>query len=241
VNLRTGPGLDYSILEVLPPGEAITVNGELASRDWYKVVAADQRAGWLAAAYVTLSTHAEVPVVAAPAAPPATPTPARQADQPQTAAAVNVGQVTAIGDSVMLGAAPALYRAISGIEVDAVVGRQVYTGISDLQSRRASGRLGAEVVIHLGTNGTFTSGEFDQIMSVLSGVRRVVFVNDKADRSWIAGNNAVISAGVSRYGAARLVDWYDDTISSPQLFYGDGIHLQPAGQTLYANLIAGAL
>ena len=80
----------------------------------------------------------------------------------------------------MLGAVRGLQKDIRGLTVvDAEVGLQVYDAIGILKSRRASGQLGNLVVVHLGNNGTFTKRQFDQIMRILYGVDRVVFVNVK--------------------------------------------------------------
>ncbi|HJQ29314.1 MAG TPA: acyltransferase family protein, partial [Rubrobacter sp.] len=82
------------------------------------------------------------------------------------------GSVSAIGDSVMLGAVGRLQKDMQGLTVvDAEVGLQVYTAIDILKARRASGQLGEVVVVHLGNNGTFTKEQFDQIMRILSGHR----------------------------------------------------------------------
>src|SRR5829696_1058031 len=98
---------------------------------------------------------------------------------PSSASAYN-GSVSAIGDSVMLGAVPRLQKDIKGLGVvDAEAGLQVYDAIRILQSRRATSQLGSLVIVHLGNNGAFTKQEFDQIMHVLSGVDKVVFVNVK--------------------------------------------------------------
>ncbi len=149
------------------------------------------------------------------------------------------GSVSAIGDSVMLGAVGRLQKEIRGLAVvDAEVGMQVYTAIDILRARQASGQLGEVVIVHLGNNGTFTAGQFDEIMRVLSGVDRVVFVNVKVPRAWERSNNEVISAGVQRYPNAVLVDWYSGTINSPELFYGDGFHLRPRGQRAYADMVS---
>lgn len=172
-----------------------------------------------------------------PAAAPGTAEPAATAP----AVSRNVGRVTAIGDSVMLGAAPELRQDLGTVDVDAAVSRQVAAGIGVLASRRAAGQLGPTVVIHLGTNGTFTAGEFDQIMQILQGERRVVFVNVRVDRSWEPGNNAVIAAGVQRYGTTRLVDWHGAASARAGLFANDGFHLRPEGAALYASLIASAV
>jgi peptidoglycan/LPS O-acetylase OafA/YrhL len=151
------------------------------------------------------------------------------------------GSVSAIGDSVMLGAVGGLQKDIQGLTVvDAEVGLQVYTAIDILKARRASGQLGEVVVVHLGNNGTFTKEQFDQIMRILSG-HRVVFVNVKVPRAWEEPNNEVISEGVQRYPNAVLVDWYSASVNRPELFYSDGFHLRPRGQRIYADLISSYL
>src|SRR5215204_689742 len=152
------------------------------------------------------------------------------------------GSVSAIGDSVMLGAVPSLQKDIRGLGVvDAEVGLQVYDAIRILQSRRATGQLGSLVIVHLGNNGTFTKQEFDRVMRVLSGVDKVVFVNVKVPRSWEETNNEVISEGVERYPNAVMVDWYAASANHPEYFYSDGYHLRPKAQKVYADLLSSHL
>jgi len=152
------------------------------------------------------------------------------------------GSVSAIGDSVMLGAVGGLQKDIRGLRVvDAEVGLQVYAAIDILKSRRASGQLGDVEIVHLGNNGTFTKGQFDQIMRVLSGVNRVVFVNVKVPRPWEDPNNEVIAEGVKRHPKAVLVDWHSVSSDRPELFYRDGYHLRPKGQRIYADLVSSYL
>jgi peptidoglycan/LPS O-acetylase OafA/YrhL len=152
------------------------------------------------------------------------------------------GSVSAIGDSVMLGAVTSLQKDIRGLGVvDAEVGLQVYDAIGILQSRRAAGQLGSLVIVHLGNNGTFTRQEFDQIMHILSGVDKVVFVNVKVPRSWEQPNNEVISEGVQRYPNAVMVDWHAASENHPEYFYSDGYHLRPRAQKVYADLLSSHL
>ncbi len=71
--------------------------------------------------------------------------------------------ITAIGDSVMLGAANQLIATIDPMfatptvphvtTVDAMESRQFSAGLADLQQRKADGSLGQIVVVQLGTNG----------------------------------------------------------------------------------------
>jgi hypothetical protein len=152
------------------------------------------------------------------------------------------GSVSAIGDSVMLGAIGGLQKGIRGLTVvDAEVGLQVYAAIDTLRYRRATGQLGEVVVVHLGNNGTFTREQFDEIMHTLSGVDRVVFVNVKVPRAWEEPNNEVIAAGVQRYPNAVLANWHSASADRPDLFYSDGYHLRPTGQRIYADLVSSHL
>jgi len=152
------------------------------------------------------------------------------------------GSVSAIGDSVMLGAVGGLQKDIQGLTVvDAEVGLQVYAATDILKARRATGQLGEVVIVHLGNNGTFTKEEFDQIMRILSGVDKVVFVNVKVPRTWEEPNNEVIAEGVERYPNTVLVDWYSASADRPELFYSDGYHLRLEGQRIYADLVSSYL
>ena len=152
------------------------------------------------------------------------------------------GSVSAIGDSVMLGAVGGLQKDIKGLTVvDAQVGLQLYDAIAILKSRRATGQLGEVVIVHLGNNGTFTKDEFDQIMRTLSGVDTVLFVNVTVPRPWEGPNNEVISEGVERHSNTVLVDWHSASADRPELFYSDGYHLRPEGQKIYADLVSSYL
>lgn len=177
------------------------------------------------------ATHSAA-VVDAP--PPPSPTPA------PTCVAVS-GRVTAIGDSVMIGAGPDMERLICDIEVDAAQSRAVHVAIGVLREQKAAGVLGETIIIHVGNNGIFYSGQFDEIMTVTAGARRVVFVNVKVPREYEGPNNAVIADGVKRHKNAVLVDWYAASAKRPELFWSDGMHLRPEGARLYAEMVAKAI
>jgi lysophospholipase L1-like esterase len=67
-------------------------------------------------------------------------------------------------------------------------------------------------------------------------------VNVKVPRPWEESNNEVLADGVRRYpNKAVFVDWHAASTGRPELFVEDGIHLQPEGQRVYADLIAAQL
>ncbi|MBA3609963.1 MAG: acyltransferase [Rubrobacter sp.] len=149
-----------------------------------------------------------------------------------------VGRVTAVGDSVMLGAADSLEREVESLEImDAAVGLYPGDAIEILRSRSAAGELGDTVIIHVGENGPFSAAEFEEMMEILDG-RRAVFVNVKVPRTWEQPNNEVLAEGTREYPNAVLVDWYAASAARPELFWDDGIHLRPEGAEVYAGLIS---
>jgi hypothetical protein len=100
-----------------------------------------------------------------------------------------------------------LKTAIPGINVDAAVSRQWSDGESILQTLKSDGQLGADVIVGLGTNGPITDADFDNMMAILGGASRVVFVNVHVDRPWQDPNNAVLASGATRYPNVVVADW----------------------------------
>ncbi|MHB0878867.1 MAG: acyltransferase family protein [Anaerolineae bacterium] len=185
-----------------------------------------------------VSVNEAAPPVLPPIAVVATPVTAESTTPEPASVAAGV---SAIGDSVMLGAAGALEEEIPGIGIDAAVSRQARAIIEVLTQRRDAGELGPLVVVHIGNNGSFSSKQFDEVMTVLGESRRVVFVNTKVPREWEGTNNTVIAEGVQRYTNAVLADWRGGSVDHPEYFWDDGIHLRPDGAKAYAQLIAAAL
>lgn len=155
----------------------------------------------------------------------------------------NAGQITAVGDSVMLDYQDPLKTSIPGINVDAAVSRQWSDGESILQTLKSQGQLGADVIVGLGTNGPITDADFDDMMAILGGASRVVFVNVHVDRPWQDPNNAVLADGATRYPNVVVADWATLAAQNPQWFGADGTHLaiDGPGADALASLIGSTL
>ena len=205
------------------------------------------------------------PATSAPAtSPPATSPPATSApatSPPATSAAVGkhgpvtepplpapgrgfvADKVTAVGDSVMIDYEGALAKDIPGVRVTAAVSRWWTTGEAVLRQLQSQDALGAVVIVGLGTNGPVSPVQFDSMMSVLSGASRVVFVNNRVDRTWQDSNNAVLAQGVARHPRAVLVNWYALAVQHPGWLYATQTHLPidgPGAQALAALVAAAA-
>jgi hypothetical protein len=150
--------------------------------------------------------------------------------------------VIAIGDSVMLGAAPKLLEALGGdTYVDAVVGRQYKSAADVIGALKGQGRLGQAVVLHLGNNGPMSAATFRRVMDLLVNVPKVVVVNVRVTKPWEPDVNRVLAEQVPTYANARLLDWWGESALHGDWFYSDRTHLNPAGATAYAQLVSAAL
>lgn len=152
-------------------------------------------------------------------------------DTPQSAA----GQITMIGDSVMLGAKTNLEAAYPNAYIDAAESRQVWDLPDMISSLQSSGHLYDTVVIALGTNGTFSQSRGQSIIDSL-GNKKIYWVNTCGE-SWAGDVNPVIKALCDANDNVTLIDWASAAMGNSAWFYGDGIHLTPAGQSGYADLI----
>jgi hypothetical protein len=184
---------------------------------------------------------------AAPPAPTTAPTTKPAPTTPPAlgapAAGFVAGHVTAVGDSVMLDYQTPLEADIPGVTVQAAVSEQWGAGEEELSQLKAEGQLGAEVIVALSTNGPITSTDFADMMNVLSGASRIVFVNIHVDRPWQDPNNAVLAQGAASYPRVVIADWATLAAQNPGWFGSDGTHLAidgPGAQAL-ASLIATTL
>jgi peptidoglycan/LPS O-acetylase OafA/YrhL len=143
----------------------------------------------------------------------------------------------AVGASVMVAAQPALERHAI---VDAAVGRQPEDVIARLDRYRRAGRLPTRVIVQLGENGPVWADDVRALRRALRGVDRVVLVNVRVPRTWVAEVNKTLDRAVKGWPQARMVDWYAASRRGGVL-YDDRTHPTPAGQRVYARLVERAL
>lgn len=148
--------------------------------------------------------------------------------------------VSAFGDSVMLGAQATLTAAFSRCDLHAVEGRQPYATLQDVRAAHGAGRLAPVVAIHTGNNGIIRADDLRSTLRLLADRQRVVLLTDRVPMDWQTPNNATIKSVAKGFGNVVVLDWYASSNSNRAWFYGDGLHLRPAGAASYARLIAQA-
>lgn len=182
---------------------------------------------------------AEPAVPAAPAAPVAVPV---EASVVPVAPAVATGdQVTAIGDSVMLGSAPQLLNRLPGVDIDAVVSRQIWDLGTVLQQRQDAATLRPYLVIGLGTNGASSVADILAALAPAGPDRVIVLVNTFEDRDWQDVVNGNLAAAAAARPHTCVVDWHSEIAANQGLLGPDGVHPRPDGAVLYSDLVGRVL
>ncbi|MHB1684854.1 MAG: acyltransferase family protein [Bacilli bacterium] len=149
--------------------------------------------------------------------------------------------VTAIGDSIMIDAAPYLRKLLPGIVIDAQIGRQMFQAQAVTAHLKLKGELGRRVIIELGTNGSFTNEQLISLLHSLGKVQQIVLVNTRVPRPWEGVVNSTLAEVAKTFPHTTLVNWYTASVGKNAYFYPDGVHLNPEGTQFYAGLIAKAV
>ena len=199
---------------------------------------APERFSSAVATQTAIDTIGTDPPSAAPTRTGATPA-VRGRATPSTPARTGPGElsVSAFGDSVMLGAAPALLDALPELRISAERGSQARSVFADVRARQAAGTLAPTVVIHTGSNGIISPDDLRTTLRLLNDRRLVVLLTARVPREWQGPDNSTIRKVGAAFGNARVLDWYSASNSHPSWFYDDGLHLRPAGAAAYAALI----
>ncbi|MEO6116064.1 MAG: acyltransferase family protein [Pseudolysinimonas sp.] len=174
----------------------------------------------------------------------ASPTPTVPTPTPTASAAPKPAagdQITAIGDSVMLAAAPTLEAQLPGVAIDAVVSRHLGTAPGILQADLDAGTLRNIVVIGLATNGPIDRSMLEQLRAEIGPQRELVLINAQAPRNWIDPNNAILSAFAQTYRNVELANWHDAAQSIFPLLARDQIHFGTSGAKVFSGTIEDAL
>uniref|UniRef100_UPI0035933BE1 acyltransferase family protein n=1 Tax=Paenibacillus polymyxa TaxID=1406 RepID=UPI0035933BE1 len=149
--------------------------------------------------------------------------------------------VTAIGDSVILDAAPFLEKQLPGIVIDGKVGRQMSQAKDVLDGLRAQGKLGNKIIIELGTNGVFNRSQLKSLLASLQDSRHIYLITTRVPRGWQNTVNDNLREIAGEFQNVRLIDWYSASENRNDLFYDDGVHLKPEGAQYYASFLMDAI
>lgn len=145
--------------------------------------------------------------------------------------------MTALGDSVLLGASHVLKKELPGIDIHATQGWQAADLIRKIKELKTAGRLREVVIIHLGTNGYVYAAQLENIMALLQDRRRVIMIDSQVPRRWMQPNNTMLKNKLPEYPHAVLVQWSSYSQGQDAYFVKDKVHLTRPGQRAYTQAI----
>ncbi|MGM0228070.1 hypothetical protein IGJ28_000089 [Enterococcus sp. AZ091] len=150
-------------------------------------------------------------------------------------------EITAFGDSVMLDATADLQEIFPKAVVDGDVGRQLYESPELIKALKEKDLLRDTVLIGLGTNGSFTETQFDNLMKEI-GDRKVYWINVRVPtQRWQNEVNSMLEKMTAKYDNMTLIDWYDLSNEHEEWFYEDRVHPNPDGMLQYCTLVSQAI
>ena len=151
-------------------------------------------------------------------------------------------QITALGDSVMLAAAPEILKDFPGISIDAVVSRRMTEAPTLVQQLIDSKTLRPILLIGLGTNGPVDEQSLEQVEALAGSKTEIILVNAQAPRGWIPGVNATLAAFAQKYRNVELANWYSAIQPRLDVLARDKIHAGgPIGGQIYAGAVRDAI
>lgn len=161
-----------------------------------------------------------------------TPTPA--------ATIVSKPKLWVAGDSVILGIRNTLAQSSPIGLINARVGRQAAELIDVLRHDKST-MQDSPIILDLGNNNRLTREEVSTVFEEVSDQPQIIMVNTAVPRSWRDPNNVLIAEFAMQYPNATVVDWNAISKGHPEYFGPDGVHLVPAGISVYVGAILKAL
>ncbi|KRL63547.1 acyltransferase family protein [Lactobacillus psittaci] len=146
-------------------------------------------------------------------------------------------RVTAVGDSVMAGASDALKQLMPHALIDAAVSRQMVPTIGIFQNYTNQGALADNVLVGLGTNGPFSMGDVDRLMSIIGKKRHVFWISVKVPRPWQNQVNDLLKQAADKYSNLTIINWYDYSKDHDSWFYKDQTHPTLSGAKYYSAYV----
>jgi peptidoglycan/LPS O-acetylase OafA/YrhL len=162
--------------------------------------------------------------------------------KPQVVLAMGQTNLTAIGDSVLLDVSNDLQRVIPGAVIQGKVGRQVTDVPVIISSLKAQGQLSTNVLVNIGTNGTITNAQADQVIHAIGPGHQVFWVTAHVPtRSWQNQVNTQINKTAKKYSNVHVIDWYSMALKQGSWFGDDNVHPNTTGNKHLTALIANRI
>ena len=146
-----------------------------------------------------------------------------------------------IGDSVSIGLTDLFHEAYPGGLIDACGNRQIAMGQTVYDYYRDRGEVGSNVIIALGTNGSFDSEQLEALVADIGEDRTIWIITNRVPASWQRTTNQTINEVAAKHDNVNVIDWEAYSSGHDDWVGGDGIHLTQDGRRAYMQMIQEAI
>ncbi len=155
-------------------------------------------------------------------------------------------RVVLVGDSIMLGAAPALEASLAAAGfapvVDAAESRSTSKGAEHVRLHAAAGA--DALVVMLGANDAGNPetyrGRVAEVVAAAEGIEHLYWLTIPEVRDYYPEANRIIAEAMAVREGGEVLDW-NSALSAGGLTSGDGMHLTPDGAEAMAAMVVGKL
>ncbi|GEA81022.1 acyltransferase family protein [Cellulomonas uda] len=159
--------------------------------------------------------------------------------------AIDGSGVVGFGDSVLSGAAPALFDAFPKIAIDAKPIRKWLDAPAIVRDAKDAGGLRPVVVLNFGTNGGFkfdgSREAFEETLDIIGPERQVLVLTVVGISYWVDDANAELTEIAKSRPNVHVVDWHAYVAKHPGLLHSDKTHPNMEGIVAFADLLREAL
>lgn len=146
-----------------------------------------------------------------------------------------------IGDSVTLGATPALQALLPQAVIDGAVSRQFTQGAEIFSNHQPTGSKPPVAIFALGSNGLIRSESQVQSLVDTMGGGPVYFITNRTPYPLQDANNEILNRYAQNHPNVGIIDWWALTEGHSEYVVDDGTHTTPQGAAAFAELIKQAL
>ena len=151
-------------------------------------------------------------------------------------------QIYAIGDSVMLAAAPWLQERLPGIAIDAEVSRSMWTAPDLVRAAVDAGVMRPILLLGLATNGDVDPADLQTVLDIVGPNTLVIVVNGQAPRDWIPIGNQTLADFARLERTVELANW--NAAIAPHIYELASDQVHPGGPIsggIYVDSVCDAL
>ncbi len=146
-----------------------------------------------------------------------------------------------IGDSVSIGLTDLFHEAYPGGCLDACGNRQIDVGQTVYDYYRDRNEVGSNVIIALGTNGSFDADGLEALVADIGSERTIWIITNRVPASWQRTTNQTINEVAAKHDNINVIDWESYSDGHDDWVGEDGIHLTLDGRRAYMQMITEAL